>query len=147
MNARAHNEADAIREYMDRGSYEAGTRAAIEATGITMKIRLGSGKPCPFGDARMNHYRFTIRSAKGSYSSDFWQSIAASAAGKAPVAYDILACLQWRTDEDNTVDFAASYGYTNRKEAERAFRACKRQSAGLARILSPEQVEILSAIS
>ena len=145
MNAHAHT-AETIAQLNEDGQHHTAAALALKTCCATLSIRRGSGKPSPFR-AGMDHYRFTLETSRGSYSGDFWQSIAASAAGKAPVAYDILACLQWRTDEDNTVDFAASYGYTNGKEAERASRACKRQSAGLARILSPEQIEVLSAIS
>lgn len=144
MNAQAHT-AETIAQLNEGGQYHTAAALALKTCRATLSIRRGSGKPSPFR-AGMNHYRFTIETSRGSYSGDFWQSVTASAKGEPPTQYDILACLQWRTDEDNAVDFADSYGYTNGKEAERAFRACKRQSAGLARILSPEQIEILSAI-
>lgn len=145
MNAQAHT-AETIAQLNEDGQYHAAAALALKTCRATLSIRRGSGKPSPFR-AGMYHYRFTLETPRGSYSGDFWQSVTASAKGEPPTQYDILACLQWRTDEDNAVDFAASYGYTNGKEAERAFRACKRQSAGLARILSPEHIEILSAIS
>lgn len=145
MNAQ-QTTADLIHEYMDRGSYEAGTRAALEAVGATLTIRKGSGKPCAFGDTRMEHYRFTIKSAAGSYSSDFWQSVAGSMAGKVPTEYDVLACLQWYCDHDSAAEFAKEYGYTNDKEAMRTYKACKRQADALGRLFAVEQLETLSAV-
>lgn len=137
---------DKVQVAMDSSNYEGAAAIALKGAGATMTIKEGSGKPCPFGGSRMGHYRFTITTQRGRYSSDFWQSIAKTAAGKVPTAYDVLACLQWYTHEDNVVDFANAYGYTNGKEAQRTFNACKRQSAALGRIFTEQQIDALSRI-
>ncbi len=147
MNAQALPLADRLSDMIQAGQYHEAEAAALAATGSTFSVKPGSGKLCPFGDRRMAHYRFSITNARGTYRSDFWQSVNASAKGLTPTAYDILACLQWFMYEENVVDFANAYGYKNGKEAVRTFNACQRQVKGLSSIFTQEEREALAQIA
>ena len=94
-------------------------------------------------------YTFTLSRNRRSYTATFGQSIAG--AGQEPTTYDILACLQ--PDEPETVDALMSdFGYEvhsaeDYRALEKMARALKRQNAGLRRLFSSEELELLAEIN
>lgn len=136
-----------VETLQDGGKYHEAAKAVLEGCGATLAIKPGSGKAPRWGGTGMKHYRCTIKTQGGRYGFDFWQSIHDTKLSKAPTEYDVLVCMQWRTHEDNPVDFAASYGYRDGKEAMRIWKACKRQSDALGRLFTDEQLDALSVIA
>ncbi len=93
-------------------------------------------------------YTFILRKDGKSYSATFGQSIADS--GKAPSAYDILACL--RSDEPETIDeLISEYGYeinsaADYRKLDKIAKQLKRQNAGLRRLFSDDELDRLNEI-
>ena len=95
-------------------------------------------------------YTFTLSRNRRSYTATFGQSIAA--AGQEPTAYDILSCMS-HANEPETVDgLMSEFGYEvhsaeDYRALEKMARARKRQNAGLRRLFSSEELELLAEIN
>lgn len=94
------------------------------------------------------HYSVTLQNKRGSYTFDFWDSIANKANGEKPTEYDVLACLDTIDARDTFEDFCAMFGYdTDSITASHTFVAVQGQSDNLRRIFTRKQLERLAEIS
>ena len=107
-------------------------------------------------------YRFTLTNARGSYSSEYGDSInntearikAAIKSHKAhpkPSAYDILACVEKYQPEPIFAEWARDFGYDDAPmrdypKIQAIHQACLSQYAGIARLFTAAQMEQLQEI-
>lgn len=147
----------------------------LEATGTEFSIVFQYTGPYFQGDKEFRDvYRFTLKNTRGEYSGTFGDSIAntkkrtapppnifesseaqlrAAIANKkhVPSAYDVLSCLE-KYQPDTFANWASDYGYNDQPLSEypavmAIYTACVDQYKGLARIFTPEQMEVLQEIS
>lgn len=122
--------------------YELEAKRVLAECGGKLKIVLSDTKLPPWDKATPNprhHYRCALTGPGGTYTFDFWGSIADCANGKEIVSeYDVLACLEWNTPEDFE-DFCNEFGYdTDSRNAEKTWKACLSQIRALKRIFPSE---------
>lgn len=113
---------------------------------------IGKVKP-PWGDKSVNSYAVTLKTPRGEYTFDYYDSIHNTEKGQSAVLdfYGILSCLDldYSCDFD---DFCANYGYDFKNEREyikvkQAYLAVRDQDAALRRIFTSEQLEQLNEIN
>lgn len=95
------------------------------------------------------HYRVTVTTPHGRTSFDFWGSIADMDNGRAPSAYDVLACVAHDIHTPDTfADFCADYGLdTDSIRALALYRRCARFARALRRVFpTPEMQAALADI-
>lgn len=113
------------------------------------------GDKCPMwcdgGCRHGDRYRVTLRrmgDARRSVSFDFWNSLNDMQSGKAPSAYDVLACISsdYYTPE-TLADFCSEYGYDeDSRKAEQTFKASDKHARKLRAFFSKAEAEALSEI-
>lgn len=130
--------------------------------GIKLRITLSDSKPAPW-DTAGHHYRVTMSKA-GFYKYppnsgwckdprrlvfDFWGSAADMRAGKAPSAYDVLACISGDTHCPETFkDFCADFGESEDIiKALQTFKRCLSFSKRLRAFFTAEEIEALQEIN
>lgn len=124
------------REFLSRN----GLRLTIGKAGIVEK----------WGDERFA-YTCRLYNGRKSYGFTFYDSVQNFKNNEEPSEYDILACLSGY-DVGTFDEFCNEYGVfpinssNDYKEAQESYKACKREYAGLTRILTPEQLEELREI-
>ena len=131
----------------------------LQATGTTFTVIYQYTGPYFQGDKeKRDVFRFTLKNAKGEYSSTFGDSIrntedrAKRAKGyKKPSAYDILACLE-KYEPDTFENWCRECGYDEQPLSEypkvlKVWTDCVEQFRGLRKIFSEEQMEQLREIS
>lgn len=92
------------------------------------------------------HYAVTITTTRGTYTFDYWGSIADKEKGEEPSAYDVLACLDGYKP-DTFADFCANYGYSDDSiTALKVYEGVREQYENLARIFTRKQLKDLSEI-
>ena len=95
-------------------------------------------------------YYCKLRRGHKTYSFPFYDSIANYEKGERPTKYDVLACLDVYDYIDGLEDFANEFGYDlcdNRKETEKIYKACMKQSEKLHELFTDEELEMLSQIN
>ena len=125
----------------------------LNKNNIKMTIRFVDVAYEPIGlSGYRNHYKFTIKTDKGSYTSDFYDSSINTDKNIKPSEYDILACLE-KYDVGDFDDFCSEFGYEQfddygkrNKRVVKTYRDCKKQYEALCRILTDEQMEELREI-
>ena len=146
----------------------------LKATGTTFEIVYQYTGPHFQGEKdKRDVYRFTLKNAKGEYSSTFGDSInntekrAAVLAGRpfstvalkdrakwakyTPSAYDVLACLE-KYPPDTFESWCSDCGYNEQPLSEyprvmTVYNSCVEQYRALARMFTPEQMEQLQEIA
>ena len=134
-------------------AYEAQAQTFLADHGLTFKAAYG-GQKCPLwcdkGCQHGDHYRVTLKrvASRKSISFDFWGSINDQRQGKAPTAYDVLACISsdYYTPE-TFADFCSEYGYDpDSRKAEQTFKAADKFARRLREFFSEEEAQALSEI-
>lgn len=123
---------------------------ALAKCGGSMTIKLSNTKSPQWEDkfsANRNHYRVTLKSKLGSYTFNYWDSIANFKSGEQPSVYDVLACLDYYIS-DKFEDFCNEAGYdTDSIKARKTWKACLKQSKKLHELFPHDsQKELLSSI-
>jgi hypothetical protein len=79
----------------------------------------------------------------------FWNSKNDQQTGKAPTAYDVLACISSEVYcPDDFEEFCSEYGYdTDSRKAEQTFKAVVKQAESLRRIFTSELLDKLAEVS
>ena len=124
----------------------------LKKHGLTLKaIPTDSGKCPPFCDGKHIHgdeHKITIRRGRQSISFKFWNSLNDSQNGKAPTAYDVLACISSDSSCPETFeDFCGDYGYDeDSRKAEKTFKILSAFARKLCAFFSEEELTDLSEI-
>ena len=91
-------------------------------------------------------YRCTLKTPLGSYTFDFGRSINNSDQNTAPRPYDIFASVT-KYDCGTFENFCSEFGYdTDSRTAERTYKAVCKEFKNIARIYTPEQLELMQEI-
>lgn len=168
MKTQAQTLADRVRDLIDASKYHEAADLALSEAGGSMSMVLSDTKRPAWGDedphkgAYHPHWIVRIDGPGGSYTFDFWGSIAAgeaTAQAKAwnatkripgqskkkvpqpeqPTAYDILACLQWY-EVGTFEDFCSEFGYdTDSRKAEATWIAVADQYRNLCRVFPSQE--------
>lgn len=116
-----------------------------------LRLAIGEGEIVEkWGDERFA-YTCRLYNGRKSYGFTFYDSVQNFKNNEEPSEYDILACLSGY-DVGTFDEFCNEYGVfpinssNDYKEAQESYKACKREYAGLTRILTPEQLEELREI-
>ena len=126
----------------------------LSDTGTTFNIEFQYTGPYFAGDKdKRDVYRFTLKNARGEYSSTFGDSIRNTERGERsrPSAYDILACLE-KYEPDTFESWCRDTGYNDQPLSEypnvlKIWTACVEQYRGLSRMFSADEMEQLREIS
>lgn len=116
--------------------YDKEARTILAQCGGTIRIHRSDSKSAPWcvQPQFRHHYRVTLKGPGGSYTFDFWGSIADAENGKDAKPYDVLACLEWYAAEDYQ-EFCSEFGYeTDSRKAYQTWKACTAQRRALERI-------------
>lgn len=130
--------------------YEAQANEFLNSNSMIMKVAFQGKKAPSCGDGdKAQHYRVTIRRIGGlSISFDFFGSIHDASIGKAPSAYDVLACISGDIHcPDTFADFCAEYGYNeDSRKDEALFRLALVFVRKMRGFFTPNEIEALGEI-
>lgn len=120
-------------------NYQQEALEALEKCGAKMTIKLSNTRnPDWDKENRHDHYRVKVSSEFGSYTLDFYQSIAGTRNGEVPNEYDVLACLDFNVPE-SFEDFCDEFGYDpDPIKAQKTWKACLVQSRSLNKVFPLE---------
>jgi len=93
-------------------------------------------------------YSITLRRGKKGFSFRFGQSISESTGdgGNPPTFYNVMSGLQ-KYDPGDFENFCSEFGYdTDSRQAEKTWRAVRREYQHMAALFSPEELELLGTI-
>lgn len=131
-------------------NYELDANTKLTQVGGTIKIKLSNTKECPWRGENIggDHYRFTLETPHGTYTSDYWGSHNDMTSGKEPSAYDVLSCLTWHNPGEFS-DFCSEFGYSvDSISALQTYRAVFKQWNALRRIFPADaDRELLATIN
>jgi len=135
---------------MENTDYEKNALEFLNKNDLKLTIKFKSyGKYFNDDKDYRNIYKFKLynKKTKKSYSGTFGDSIYNTKSGIEPTPYSILACL----NEDYSTDFhdfCRNYGYDeDSRKAEKIYKAVKKETAGLRRVLNANQLEELNSIN
>lgn len=132
--------------------YEAQANKFLADYGMSFKAAY-QGTKCPMwcdGCKHGDHYRITIKRDRlsRSISFDFWNSQHAAQEGRAPTAYDVLACISGDYGTPGTFDeYCATYGFDlDSRKAEQAYKLTDRFARKLRAFFTEDEARALSEI-
>lgn len=135
---------------MENTDYEKNALEFLNKNDLKLTIKFKSyGKYFNDDKDYRNIYKFKLynKKTKKSYSGTFGDSIYNTKSGIEPTPYSILACLNEDYSTD-FIDFCNNYGYNEElRKAEKIYKAVKKETAGLRRVLNANQLEELNSIN
>ena len=134
---------------MTTTNYDKQARDLMKAVGIELAIKKSAIQSAPRWAKNGIHgfrYDCTIKTTRGAYTFEFWDSIYNKQKGKRPTEYDVLASLMvW---EGNIDDFVSEFGYSDTPTSEvlDTYNAVVEQSENLRHVLNTKQLAVLEEI-
>jgi len=135
-----------ITNLIDDSKYNEATDLFIKTIGVKIK-KDWLKYDYYFSDDKQQRHIFKIKISRGcnSYSFNFGQSIKEDA--NEPSNYSILACLQ-KYEVGTFENFCGDFGYDeDSRKAEKIYKSVLKEFAGMQRLFSSDELEILAEIN
>lgn len=128
-------------------SYEEQATKFLAEANSTLKFLFDGHRPYfPNDEESRDVWKFTIKTKLGSHTGTFGQSIANSKKGMHPTAYDVLTSVT-KNDPGTFDNFCGDFGYdTDSRNAEKTWKAVKKEWKGISHIFTEEQIDALQEI-
>lgn len=143
-------EREIIARWADYGPYEEKARKFLWEHKIKLQVTFLRRGVMPWDDNgdRRHIYHFHITDGSRGYSDEFGASMVDTRNEFMPGAYDILSCLQSDLEDryEDIYQMAQCLGIETPSRAIETWEAIKRQTAGLRRVLTTEQLRQIDLI-